>query len=253
MRWIVLGSGSCIPKLRRAQASNVLKHGKDFFLFDAGANTITQLLKAGIDYRKIDYMFFTHTHPDHINDLAAYLLAYKTKSEQRKKALYLFGPKGLKDFVKKLKDLYPTLEELPFKLKIKELKKDKFTLKGMKITTMPTKHVENSIGYRIESKGKVLVYTGDTGFSVSVLKLAMYADLLVTECSFPNRMKKRQRSTNTHLIPELAAEIASISKVKSLVLTHFYPEADRANIKKETKKGFKEKVTIAKDLMELKV
>ena len=253
MNVIILGSGSVIPTLKRAQSSILLKKGKDLFLFDAGSGTLGQLLKAGADYRKINYMFFTHTHPDHINDLVAYLIAHKTKSDPRKKALYLFGPHNLKDFINKLKELYPVLEELPFKLKIKELRKSKFNLKGMKIKTLPMKHTENSIGYRIESKGKRVVYTGDTGFSANVLKLAMYADLLITECSYPNSMRKRQRSMNTHLIPELCAEIATIARVKKLLLLHFYPEADKANIKKQTKKGFKGKVIIAKDLMEVKV
>ena len=56
-----------------------------------------------------------------------------------------------------------------------------------------------------------------------------------------------------HLTPSLAGEIASAARVKKLVLTHFYPECDRADISDQCRKTYSGPLILAEDLMRINV
>jgi len=138
---------------------------------------------------------------------------------------------------------------VPFKLIFKELKNDTFVANDFSITTKPMLHGNTKcIGYRIEAEGKSVVYSGDTDYCENIVSLAKNADVLIAECSFPDELK-----VQNHLTPSLAGKIASEAEVKTLVLTHLFPECDKFNIKKQAKKIFKGKVIVAKDFMRVKV
>lgn len=251
MKLTVLGSGSCIPRQSRAQPSYLLSLGKETILLDAGAGTQRQLLAAGFDYRKISGIFLTHLHPDHVNDLPAILLAFMNDKPARKKPLNLFGPKGMKKFYRTLLALYPCLRGTCFGVKARELKNSGFSFAGAVVETLPMKHSAGAIGYRIRHGGKVFAYTGDTGHCRNAVRLARNADLLLIECSFPNRMKKKfPAKMETHLTPGECGRIAGEAKAKRVVLTHLYPECESAGIRKEAGREFSGKITVAKDMME---
>ena len=111
------------------------------------------------------------------------------------------------------------------------------------------KHSAYSIGYRIENKtGSSIVYSGDTDYNNEIIELAHNADVLILECSFPEK-----RKIGGHLIPKEAAKIAAISNCKQLILTHFYPpyeevETEIYNIIPEI---YKEELFIAHDFFRL--
>ena len=54
------------------------------------------------------------------------------------------------------------------------------------------------------------------------------ADLLILECSHPDGMKAKG-----HLTPSLCGKIAAKANAKKLVLTHFYPEADKVDARRQ--------------------
>ena len=116
--------------------------------------------------------------------------------------------------------------------------------KYLKIKSIKSKHTESSISYRIEYGNKSIVYSGDTDYSKEIIKISNNADLLILECSFPESKKVKN-----HLTPSLCGEIATKANVKKLVLTHFYPECDKVNIKKQCSKAYKGKIILAKDYM----
>ena len=73
-------------------------------------------------------------------------------------------------------------------------------------------------------------------------------DLLILECSFPDNEK-----VEGHLTSSLCGRIAAKANVKKLVLTHFYPECDKVDIKKQCSKEFDGKIILAKDFMKINV
>lgn len=243
MKLTILGSGTAAPVLDRNNAGYILEIDKESLLFDSGAGTIRRLLELKVDLFGIDNIFYTHLHNDHINDLGAIIWS-NNYGGTRKKALNLFGPKGLKKYcsilIKKL--LKPT--KINFQLNIRELKKSEIKIKNIKTNTMPLVHstTTKSIAYRVECKNKVFVYSGDTEYCDGVIEIARNADALLIECSFPDNKK-----VEGHLTPSLAGKIAAKANAKQIILTHFYPEVLKTNIKRRCSKEFNGKIILAKD------
>ncbi|MBT8330911.1 MAG: MBL fold metallo-hydrolase, partial [Deltaproteobacteria bacterium] len=92
------------------------------------------------------------------------------------------------------------------------------------------------------------VYTGDTDYTETIIDLAKDTDLLICECALPDKLK-----TPGHLTPSLAGELATKSGVGNLVLTHFYPECETADIAAECRKTYSGHLVLADDLMELEI
>ena len=53
------------------------------------------------------------------------------------------------------------------------------------------------------------------------------------------------------MTPGLAGEIATRANVRKLVLTHFYPECDKADIFSQCRKTYKGPLILAEDLMKI--
>ena len=133
-------------------------------------------------------------------------------------------------------------------LKIIELdnkKDDSVQFDDFTVHSIPVKHSDHSLAYRITtSEQKIIVYSGDSDFCDGLRTISKNADLFLCECSHPDEMKKEG-----HLTPSLAGRIANRSDVKKLVLTHFYPECESVDIKKQCSKIFKGEIVLAEDLM----
>jgi len=78
--------------------------------------------------------------------------------------------------------------------------------------------------------------------------LSKDADLLICESALPDELKVKG-----HLTPSLAGEIAKRANVRKLVLTHFYPECDQADVKKECRKTYSGPLVLAEDLMTIDI
>ena len=91
----ILGSGTCVPMADRSSPSCLLSIGSDLVLVDGGTGTMRRLLEAGFHYRDVDYLFFTHVHPDHVLDLVSFLFATKhTPGYTRSEPLHLLIQPG---------------------------------------------------------------------------------------------------------------------------------------------------------------
>ncbi len=266
MKLTILGSGTAAPRLERNMAGYLLEAGNKKILLDSGAGTIRQLLKLKINLLDINDIFYTHLHNDHINDLGAIIWS-NNYGMKRKRALNLYGPKSFKKYFKVLmeKILMPT--KLNYKIEISEMwngpiiklpiknnsNNKKLINKNIEnkncliIRSIKSKHTDASVSYRIEYSNKSMVYSGDTDYSNEIIKLSKNAGLLILECSYPDGKK-----ASGHLTPSLCGKVATKANVKKLVLTHFYPEADQVDVKGQCAKGFKGKIVLAKDFMEIK-
>ena len=260
MRITILGSGTAAPRSERNMSGYLLESGNKKILFDSGAGTIRQLLKLKIDLLDINEIFYTHLHNDHINDLGAIIWS-NNYGMKRKKALNIYGPKGFKKYFNVLmeKILKPT--KLNYKINAKEMwngsimkipinnkiKNKKLSKNNIIVKSIKSEHTDASVSYRIEYDNKSIVYSGDTDYSSEIIKISKNADLLILECSHPDNMKAKG-----HLTPSLCGKIATEANVKKLVLTHFYPEADKADVKGQCTKEFNGEIILAKDFMEIK-
>ena len=247
MKLTILGSGTCVPSLKRSSPSNYLEIGKNKILVDLGHGALIQSLKAGIAYEDIDIVFITHFHNDHVGELRALLQALDwTPGYTRKKTLTLVGPVGLKKFYNDL--IIPnTGEPLPdtYKIEIKEIQ-DELKFADFTVEAAKTVHSDDSIAYRFNEKDKSVVISGDCDFDTGIIKLADKADVLLLECSYSNKSK-----VEFHLSSEECGTIAKKADVGKLILTHLYPpESTEETRLQETKKIFQNTI-LAKDLMEI--
>jgi ribonuclease BN (tRNA processing enzyme) len=111
-----------------------------------------------------------------------------------------------------------------------------------------------AIAYRIESERGVVVISGDTRPSKSVVQLAEDADLLLHECSFPDDMLETARMTN-HSTPSEVGEIANQARVRKLVLTHLFPvwNGRENEIVTSVKRSFNGEVIVGHDFLEIEL
>ena len=246
MEIIILGSGTGAPSLKRNAAGLVVKIGKVNLLFDTGPGAVNRLLEAGFTYHDIDYIFYTHFHTDHTLDLAHFLFAAKYVLSLRTKRLNLIGPRGLEGFYNSLLNVYgDVVRPEAYEVKVQEIEEEALAFNGCQISTKRMQHAPESLGYRIESDGKVLAYSGDTDVCENIVKLGKDSDILIWDCSFPDEMKVKG-----HLTPQEAAQVANNCNCRKLVLSHLYPVAQGEEIiAKQAQKTFKGEVRVAHDLM----
>lgn len=250
----ILGSGTCVPSLTRSSCSVLMAVGDSKLLFDSGPGTMRRLLEAGTAIFDISHIFYSHFHPDHSGEFVPFLFATKyPNKQQRKNTLTITAGTGFLDFYDRLKSVYGQWIELePGLLTLVELdhqKPDSNQFKDFSVESAPMAHNEESIAFRINSPdGSSVVYSGDTDYTENLIKLARNADLLICESALPDDMR-----VNGHLTPSLAGEIATRSGARKLVLTHFYPECDHADIEQECRKTYSGPLLLAEDLMRIEV
>ena len=251
MELTILGSGCGIPSLEKGAPGHLIVVDNEPLPFDSGSGTLRRLLTAGIDYKQLNHVFYTHTHSDHTSDLIPLIQALRTTPNyHRKDKLTVYGPDGFSDFVKLLAEGFGSwLLEPNYPLEFRDLNKNTLKFKNWTIKTSPVQHSRAAIAYRVESKkGHSICYSGDTDYCTEIIDLAKNVDVLILECSFPDN-----RKVMGHLTPSYAAEIAARSECKHLILTHLYPpfEEIEAEINSKCPKIFSGKISIAHDFMKL--
>ncbi len=247
MEITILGSGTGTPSLKRSACGLFVKIEQQNLLFDTGPGTIRKLLEIGVSYHDPDCIFYSHFHTDHTLDLATFLFAAKYALSLRSKELTIFGPRGLEKFYQAFLNLYgEVIRPEDYILKLKEIEEEELEFEAYKVKTLRMQHTPESLGYRIESDGKALAYSGDTDICNNLIKLGQNADILILDCSFPDEMKVKG-----HLTPQEAANIARVSNCKRLVLSHLYPVCQPDQILAQAKEVFDGEIAVAYDLMKL--
>ncbi len=97
MELVFLGTSSAIPTSHRNHSAVALKAFGEIFLFDCGEGTQLQMSKAKISPMKINNIFITHFHGDHILGLPGIIQSMAFRG--RKNPLHIFGPKGLVEII----------------------------------------------------------------------------------------------------------------------------------------------------------
>jgi len=250
MNLTVLGSGTGVIRLDRGSAGYLLKAGKYLFLIDSGPGTLTRVLKAGHTLNQIDGLFYTHIHPDHISDLVPFLFSSKYSHPKRRKKLMIAGGRGFKIFFDQLSRVYRGwLTPKSFQLEVFDMdRRRKVRMGSIDISCSEVNHIPESMAYRFECGGKSIVFSGDTDVSEDLVKLSRGTDILVLECSFPDR-----RRVKGHLTPKSASKMASEAKPGLLLLSHFYPPCDLVNLRAQVQKSYSSPFMLAHDGLKMEI
>ncbi|SFB44564.1 ribonuclease Z [Cohnella sp. OV330] len=151
MKLLFLGTSAGRPTAHRNVTSIALVFPEDqnrFWLFDAGEGTQHQLLKSKLKLGKLNRIFITHMHGDHVYGLPG-ILSSRTYYEGAGK-LEIYGPPGLRAYVDSV--LQYSEAHLNYELEIHELEGDgeAFDDGRFRIETGELAHRVRSFGYRIE-------------------------------------------------------------------------------------------------------
>ena len=73
---IFLGTSASAPSVHRGLPSLLVQHEEHRFLIDCGEGTQRQILRAGVGFKRINQIFLTHGHLDHILGLAGLISTF---------------------------------------------------------------------------------------------------------------------------------------------------------------------------------
>lgn len=292
-RFVTLGTeGGPLPQADRSQPANaIVRDDGSIMLVDAGDGAAEQLAKANLSITRVDTIFLSHLHFDHTAGVLGVLaLRFQLGLPG---VVTVYGPPGTADFVAGLvSSMKPfamsgfgvpgeRLGEPQAGIKVVEIGDgSSVTLRDMKVTAAQNTHYSfppgseldrryKSLSFRFDMKDRSVVFTGDTGPSEKVERLAKGADMLVSEVIDVDRIVAIMRSTRPdfaekdindlivhqstqHLSYAAVGHLAKAAGVKSLVLTHIVPgtvtPAEEIRYREIIAKDYTGPVVFARDL-----
>ena len=93
----ILGINAATPAFGRHPSAQVLQVQEKYYLVDCGEGTQMQMLKYEVKRSKINQIFISHLHGDHVYGLIGLLTSYGLNG--RKAPLDIFSPAGLEEMI----------------------------------------------------------------------------------------------------------------------------------------------------------
>jgi ribonuclease Z len=148
----ILGTNAAVPYKNRFLSGQVLNIHDQLFLIDCGEGTQLRLSDLGIKKSKIDHIFISHLHGDHVFGLMGVLTSMAMSS--RKRRLTIYGPKGIEELV--MTTFRLTHYTSPFLIDIVEvdhrIETQLIDNKGIIVNSFPLKHRVPCVGYVFKEK-----------------------------------------------------------------------------------------------------
>lgn len=143
----ILGSSSALPTSQRFPTSQVVKLNEQLFLVDCGEGTQIQLRKFGFKMGRINHIFISHLHGDHIYGLPGLISSLALFGKKGEIHIYAHSDlplmmEGMLKFMNELTDLKVTYHPLNFR-RPSVLYEDK----RIRITSFPLKHRISCCGF----------------------------------------------------------------------------------------------------------
>lgn len=294
---VLLGTaGGPILRTNRSQPASLLTVDGTAYLIDAGEGVSRQLVKTGRQPFDVKTIFLTHLHMDHVNGLAS-VLAFNWVS-RRGNHIAVYGPPGTQALVDASVQ-YSRIPESIFELQYPPSPKMRDLVKAtdlgaiasdaspvtiykddkVRVTAVENSHYitidlpkrdygyDRSYSYRFDTADLSIVFSGDTGPSAALTKLAEGADILVSEVIDLDKQLDAMRSYGAspeqlkpliehmkveHITPEEIGKMATAARVKKVVLSHVVPgaasETDLATYVEGVKKYYDGPVILGADL-----
>ena len=148
----LLGTSSAIPSPRRFTAAQVLEVQGNVYLIDCGEGTQIRMQEFGVKKSKINQVFISHLHGDHINGLIGFITSFGLSG--RTEAMDIFSPSGLKNYF----DAYNALTNnvLPFEVRFHEIDTEKHQLifedALLEVYSIPLVHRVPTSGFLFKEK-----------------------------------------------------------------------------------------------------
>lgn len=277
MRVTALGTGMPNQSPSNVAASFLVELGNgDSFLFDLGTGSTDRLAGLEVDYSKLDKVFASHLHTDHVGDVGALWVGGWLNG--RYTPLNIYGPSssspelGTKAHVDHIRAAWAwdvtsragTLPNAGGEIVPHEFDFSKtaviYTENGVEITVFPAIHIrDGSVSYRLDWNGLSFVFGGDSVPNQWFAKEAKGADLVVHECFFtPEQWVEisgfpyKQAywvTSKIHTPPEAFGKLMSMVEPRMAVAYHYWNHRDiEFEIFKGVRSTYDGPLTMADDL-----
>lgn len=215
---VFLGTSAAVPSVERGFSCIGIVDGEEGILLDCGDGATRNVLRFGPDVRKITSVLITHLHSDHLSGLAQLLETMAIR--RRTRQLNVYGPPGLKEYYSVVQRITNVAFTKTFDLKIEELHPNQgLTLSNCELKTFQMDHTLPCLGYRVESGGEVVSFTGDTQPCQATVELGRDARLFIHEATYLQKDLEKARYVK-HSTAKEASEAAKLAKPGILMLTH---------------------------------
>ena len=190
-------------------------------LLDLGSGALGTLQRY-VDPVAVDAVLISHLHPDHYFDISGLYVVWKYHPGGARPRIPVFGPKGIAEQCARAYGLgqdsgmsgefeFHEYDDRPIRL-------GPFSIRATRLV-----HPITAYGLRVESEGRTLVYSGDTGPCQELVDLAAGTDLLLCEAAF---VESGDNPADLHLTGKQAGAAAAEAGARRLVLTHIPPWHD---------------------------
>jgi ribonuclease Z len=283
MRITALGTG--MPNQTRAAVSIsfLVELGNgDKFLFDLGSGMLANLFSLRPDFSKLDKVFASHLHVDHVGDFMAMHIGSWLSG--RYTPIHIYGPSGsspemgTKAFVEAMQTGYAwdiatrsgALPDAGGQIKVHEFNYKQeneivYQENGVTIKSWPAIHaLDGSVSYSLEWNGLKYVFGGDTYPNNWYIKYATNADVASHEAFLPPKALAKYFgwdlaqamwvSTRIHTEPQAFGKVMSVVKPRLALGYHSVQSPDNnAAIMDGVRKTYDGPLALARDLMVINV
>ncbi len=148
MEAFILGCGGMQPLPYRHLTSVLLRRDGDLFLFDGGEGTQVSLKRLNLKWKKIDAIFVSHTHADHVTGLPGILML--SAQVDRTEPLYIYGPPKIKEYIETSRNVLDMYINYP--IIVKEITAPCIVHSGKDfyLRAFPLSHTKTCVGYTLE-------------------------------------------------------------------------------------------------------
>ena len=156
----VLGSGGMMPLPGRHLTSVLLRREGDLMLFDCGEGTQISLRRLNLRWKKINVIFLSHTHADHVTGLPGILML--SSQVDRDEPLYIIGPPKTRRYVetsRSVLDMY-----INYEIVVKEFTDPGVVFQGdgFSVRAFALRHTKPCFGYAVEEETRPGVFHPDS-------------------------------------------------------------------------------------------
>ena len=228
-----MGTASAMPISDRNPSAHMLAvHGR-LFLIDCGEGTQKSMRLAHLSFVKIEAIFISHTHGDHLFGLFGLLNSMGMYG--RTQDLEIYGPQPLGNILNFYQNYFG--DEMPYKINYHPLKNKEpeliHTSKHITVTAFPLKHKITSYGYRFDEivttrhaqenpayKAKSFAYCSDTMPFPELAGWVRGVDALYHEATYYNEHADKALK-HFHSTTSQAAQCALDAVAGRLIVGHY--------------------------------
>ena len=242
MRVTVIGCAGSFPG-PDSPASCYLFEADGFRLVVDMGNGALGVLQRYATIAGIDAVLLSHLHADHCVDLYAYRIARRYAPDGPMPAIPVYAPSGALERLARIHG-FDDDDGMAEQFDFLTLRPGRLSIGPFAVEAAHVNHPVEAFGFRLSAGGTSVAYSGDTGASDELVRLATGADLALFDASFLTTQVGRP--PNIHLTAREAAEHAIRAGVEHLVLTHLVPWNDADCSREEAAAVYDGKLTVAR-------